>query len=173
MFRMDEYLEKWATKYKPISHQPEAGSKGKRFYRLDSITSVAPFLANLVNVKTSSMGYITQVDGVLAGNSEKFLMKEHRVFFFVKQQGIDLQNGITEELAATEAKHEGSEMAEDLLAYLYQDHKKGNKDLAGIDFKGAAIFTTPQQFNGWWPTEVTFSQLSPRNLCVNKEKYHD
>ena len=124
MFRMDEYLEKWATKYKPISHQPEAGSKGKRFYRLDSITSVAPFLANLVNVKTSSMGYITQVDGVLAGNSEKFLMKEHRVFFFVKQQGIDLQNGITEELAATDAKHEGAEMAEDLLAYLIRTTRK-------------------------------------------------
>ena len=172
MFRMDEYLEKWAAKYKPISHQPEAGSKGKRFYRIDSITSLEPFLTNLVNVKTSSMGYITQVDGVLAGNSEKFLMKNHRVFFFVKQQGTDLQNGITEELAATDAKYEGAEMAEDLLAYLCQE-KKTNKDLAGFDFKGAAIFTTPQKFNGWWPTEVVFSQLSPRNLCVNKEKYHD
>lgn len=174
MFRMDDYLEKWACKYIPLSHQPEAGSKGKRFYRLDGITSVAPFLANLVNAQSPSMGYITQVDAVLAGQAEKFMVREYRVFFFVKQQGVSVQNGVTEELAATDAKNEGYEMAQDLLAYLYNDRKKnGNKDLEGIDFKGAAIFTTPQQFNGWWPTEVTFSQLVPRELCVNKEKYRE
>lgn len=172
MFRMDDYLERWAQNYLPLSHQPEAGSKGKRFYRIHSITEVAPFLTNLTNAQTPSMGYVTQVDAVLTGQGEKFLMREHRVFFFVKQQGVSVQNGVTEELAATDAKMEGYEMAQDLLAWLYSDWKKnGNKDLAGIDFKGAAIFTTPQQFNGWWPTEVTFSQLSPRNLCVNKEKY--
>lgn len=174
MFRMDEYLEKWACKYIPLSHQPETGSKGQRFYRIDAITSVAPFLANLVNAKSPSMAYITQVDAVLAGQGEKFLMREHRVFFFVKQQGVNVQNGVTEELAATDAKIEGAEMAQDLLAWLYNDWRKNrNKELEGIDFKGAAIFTTPQQFNGWWPTEVTFSQLVPRNLCVNQEKYHD
>ena len=174
MYRMDEYLEKWACKYKLLSHQPETGSKGQRFYRIDAITSVAPFLANLTQAKSPSMAYVTQVDAVLAGQGEKFLMREHRVFFFVKQQGVSVQNGVTEEQAATDAKYEGAEMAQDLLAYLYNDWRKNrNKDLEGIDFKGAAIFTTPQQFNGWWPTEVTFSQLVPRNLCVNQEKYYE
>lgn len=174
MFRMDEYLEKWACKYKLLSHQPETGSKGQRFYRIDAITSVAPFLANLTQAKSPSMAYVTQVDAVLAGQGEKFLMREHRVFFFVKQQGVSVQNGVTEEQAATDAKYEGAEMAQDLLAYIYNDWRKNrNKDLEGIDFKGAAIFTTPQQFNGWWPTEVVFSQLVPRNLCVNPEKYYD
>ena len=35
MTRMDEYLERWAEKYKPISHIPHATSKEKRFYRID------------------------------------------------------------------------------------------------------------------------------------------
>lgn len=169
---MDEYLERWAEKYKPISHVPNAGSKEKRFYRIDAITSIPSFAANLVNAKSPSMAYVTQVDGTLGGQSEKFIMLSHRVFFFVKQQGANLQNGVTEELAATDAKLLGAEIAQDLLAYIYHDWKKnGNKDLAGIDFKGSVIFTTPQQFNGWWPTELTFNEIVSRNLCVNPEKY--
>lgn len=174
MFRMDNYLERWAMKYKLLSHKPEVGSKGKRFYRIDAITSVPSFLANLVNAGQVSLAYVTQYDAVLAGQSEKFLMREHRVFVLVKQQGVDVQNGVTEEMAATDAKTVGAEVAQDLLAYIYNDWKKNkNKELEGIDFKGAAIFSTPQMFNGWWPTEVTFSQLVPRNLCVNPEKYYE
>ena len=174
MFRMDEFLERWASKYKLLSHQPEAGSKGKRFYRIDAITSVPSFLANLANAGQVSLAYVTQFDAVLAGQGEKFLMREHRVFVLVKQQGVDVQNGVTEELAAADAKAVGAEVAQDLLAYIYNDQKRnGNKDLEGIDFKGAAIFSTPQMFNGWGPTEVTFSQLMKRNLCVNPEKYHE
>lgn len=173
MIRMDEYLERWAEKYKPISHIPNATSKEKRFYRIDSITSIPSFAANLINAKSPSIGYVTQVDATLGGQAEKFLYLTHRVFVFVKQQGHTLQNGITEELAAAEAKQLGAEIAQDLLAYIYQDKKKGNKDLDGIDFKGSVIFTTPQQFNGWWPTELTFNQIVSRNLCVNPEKYND
>lgn len=172
MFRMDNYLERWAEAYKPINHIPSAGSKERRFYRMDSITAIAPFMANLVNAKSPSMAYITQIDATLAGQSEKFVIVTHRVFFLVKQAGINLQNGVTEELAATDAKVDGYEMAQDLLAYLYHDYRQNkNKDLEGIDFKGASIFTTPQQFNGWWPTEVVFTQMQPRILCVNREKY--
>ena len=172
--RMDEYLERWAEKYKPISHVPNAGSTEKRFYRIDSITSIPTFAANLVNAKSPSLGYVTQVDATLGGGGEKFLMLSHRIFVFVKQQGVSLQNGITEELAATDAKQMGAEIAQDLLAYIYNDYRKnGNEDLAGIDFKGSVIFTTPQKFNGWWPTELTFNQIVPRKLCVDPEKYND
>lgn len=168
---MDEYLERWAEKYKPISHVPNAGSKEKRFYRIDAITSIPSFAANLVNAKSPSMAYVTQVDGTLGGQSEKFIMLTHRVFILIKQQGAVLQNGVAEDIAATDAKLLGAEIAQDLLAYIYNDKKNGNKDLAGIDFKGSVIFTTPQMFNGWWPTELTFNEIVSRNLCVNPEKY--
>lgn len=174
MFRMDNYLEKWACKYKLLSHQPETGSRGHRFYRIDAITSLKPFCENLTQAKSPSMAYITQVDATLAGPGEKFMMVSHRVFFLVKRQEPNRTNGITQELADADAKDEGAEMGEDLLAYLYDDKKnKKNEDLEGLDFKGAVVYTTPQQFNGWWPTEVVFSQLVPRNLCVNQEKYYD
>lgn len=173
MFRMDNYLEKWSSKYKLLSHQPEAGSVGKRFYRIDAITSLPSFMANLANAKSPSLGYVTHIDAVLAGQSEKFMQIQHRVFVFVKQAGVNVQNGVTEEIAAADAKQEGLEIAQDLLAYIYKDWKKnGNKDLEGIDFRGASVFSTPQHFNGWWPVELIFSQTVSRTLCVNPEKYY-
>lgn len=170
---MDEYLERWAEKYKPISHVPNAGSKEKRFYRISAITSMPDFTAKIVNAKSPSLAYVTMVDGTLGGQSEKFIMLTHRVFILIKQQGAVLQNGVAEDIAATDAKLLGAEIAQDLLAYIYNDKKNGNKDLAGIDFKGSVIFTTPQMFNGWWPTELTFNEIVSRNLCVNPEKYYD
>lgn len=171
--RMDEYLERWAEKYKPISHVAGGGSKEKRFYRISSITSLQSFAANLVNAKSPSMAYVTQVDATLGGQGDKFLLLTHKVFIFVKQEGQTIQNSAMEEAAATEAKLLGSEIAQDLLAYIYNDKRNGNTDLAGIDFKGSVIFTTPMQFNGWWPTEVTFNEIVSRHLCVNPEKYND
>lgn len=175
MNRMDNYLEKWAMMYKPVSHDPTKGAKGKRFYRIDAITSIPSFVANLINAKSPSIGYITQIDATLTGNEEKFLVLEHRVFVFVKQAGTTLQNGAVEEVAAAEAKAEGMEVAQDLLAYIKKDKRNNkNTELEGqIDYKGASIFTTPQQFNGWWPTELVFSQIIPRKLCIDNEKYYD
>ena len=58
-------------------------------------------------------------------------MREHRVFVFVKQQGVDVQNGVTEELAAADAKAVGAEVAQDLLAYIYNTRRKGTRTSEG------------------------------------------
>ena len=170
--RMDEYLERWAEKYKPISHIPNAGSKEKAFYRIDSITSLKPFVENLANAKSPALAYVTQIDDTLGGQSNKFSFRPHRVFILVKREGKNLQNGFSEELADTDAKLFGAEIGYDLKAYILDD-KKTNKDLAGITFEHSSIFTLPTMFNGWWPTEFVFNEQIGHNLCVNPEKYND
>ena len=39
MFRLDNVLEDWATRYKPLSHDMAAGSKKKTFFRVTMIDS--------------------------------------------------------------------------------------------------------------------------------------
>ena len=174
MFRIDNYVEHWAEIYKPISHRPDAGSKERRFYRIDALTSIPSFLTNLTSAKSPSVAAVTRVDGSLTGQSEKFVLYTYSIFFLVKQAGTSLQNGVTEELAATDAKIEGAEMAQDFLAWMNYDYRVNkNKELEGLNFRGASFFTTPQKFNGWWPTNLVIEHLRPRILCVNKEKYDD
>lgn len=172
LFRMDNYLEKWSMIYKPISHNPEKGSEGKRFYRIDDIEHLAPLIANLPSAKSPSLAYVTRFEGDLAGTGNKLMSVDYYIFILVKQQGTNIQNGVVEEVAAMDAKMEGVEIAQDLLAYMQNDYRKNNnKDIGGIDMDKVAIFNTPRQLNGWWPTAFCFSKLMSRNLCVNKEKY--
>lgn len=169
-FRVDNYMERWAQIYKPIQHNPAKGSNNKRFFRMDSILRIEEFAASIAKTKSPCMGVVTQFEATLDGAQARFIRYTHRIFFFVKQTAPSVSQGIIDELAATEAKAEGQEMAFDLLAYLEND-KKTNPDLKGLDFDTATVFSVPQKFSGWWPTEFVIEQLVPRNLCVNPEKY--
>lgn len=172
MFRIDNYLEAWAQKFKPISHNPERGSKDKRFYRMDSIMRMEEFTANLTRAKSPSMGVVTQMDGSMDERNPKFIRYTHRIFFFVKQAGEVLQNSPTDEVAAANAKYEGNELAQKLIAYLYKDKTENkNKDLTGMDFNTASIISIPQKYNGWWPTEIVIEHVIPRHLCLSGEDY--
>lgn len=173
IFRLDNYLEQWAQVYKPISHDPTRGSRDKRFYRMDSITRLEEFTANLTQAKSPSMAVVTQMDGAVEGSSNKFMRYTHRIFFMVKQTDTNALRGVIDELGAADAKAEGQELAQDLLAWFYEDKDKNkNKELAGLDFSTATVFSVPQKFNGWWPTELVIEHVVPRDLCINKEKYN-
>lgn len=172
IFRFDNYVEQWATIYKPMQHDPSAGGRGKRMYRIDSINRLEEFAANLTAAQSPSVAVVTQLDGDADGPNEKHIRFTHRVFFFVKQPPVSTQQGIIDEVGAADAKAEGVEIAEDFLAYLYDDYKNNPKGvLRGIRWDTVAVFSYPQKFNGWWPTELVFEHLIPRNTCVNPEKY--
>lgn len=172
MFRIDDYCEAWAQKFKPISHNPEWGSKDKSFYRMDSITRLEDFAARLTHAKSPSMAVVTQIDGEMVPNNPKFMRYTHRIFFFVKQAGSVLQNSPTDEVAAANAKYEGVELVQKLIAYMFNDKTKvKNGDLEGLDFNTTTIITVPQKFNGWWPVELVIERVIPRQLCVSKEDY--
>lgn len=172
MFRIDDYCEAWAQKFKPISHNPERGSRNKAFYRMDSITRLEEFATGLTHAKSPSMAVVTQIDGEMVSNNPKFMRYTHRIFFFVKQAGSVLQNSPIDEVAAANAKYEGVELVQKLIAYIYNDKTKNkNNDLDGIDFNTATIISVPQKFNGWWPTELVIEHVIPRQLCVNNEDY--
>lgn len=173
MFRMDNLLEKWAQTFKPINHDPTPGSRDKRFFRMNSYMRMPEFMSNLTTAKSPSMGYATQVDADLEGMSQKFFNYTHRIFFFVKQAPPSLSTNILDEMLAADAKADGVELAEQLLAWLTEERKKDGSPLRGIEFKGASIASLPPQQSEWWVTELVIEQLHPRNLCVDKNLYQD
>lgn len=173
MFRMDNLLEKWAQNFKPISHDPTPGSREKRFYRMDSVMRMNEFMKDMTMAKSPSMGYATQVDADLEGMSQKFFNYTHRIFFFVKQAPPTTSTNILDENLAADAKAEGVELAEHLLAWLTEEKKNLSGDLRGIEFKGASVMSLPSKYGEWWLTELVIEQLHPRNLCVDKTLYND
>lgn len=172
MFRIDNYLEVWASNFKPISHVVGGKGKAKRFYRMDSIHKLPEFSANLTNAMSPSMGVVTQVDLGENKDNPKFYLLTWRIFFFVKQKGSVLQNGVTDEVAAADAKAEGFELANKLMAYLYNDKTVNkNPELQGLVLDSTEIFSIPEIFNGWWATEMMIGYMISRPKCINQEDY--
>jgi len=173
IFRIDNYLERWAQIFKPLSHDPAQGSKNKSFYRMDSIHRLEEFAVNLTRAKSPSLCVVTQMDGSASNDTGGKMVYTHRIFFAVRQEAADLSQGIINEVAAADAKAEGQELAQSLLAYMKNDKvKNGNKDLKALNMGSVAIITVPQKFNGWWFTELIIEHLIAKDFCVNPEDYH-
>nr|DAZ81153.1 MAG TPA: hypothetical protein [Caudoviricetes sp.] len=169
MQRFDNLLEKWATNFKPISHNPEGGAAGKRFFRIDGPEQLESILTSIVNIKTPIMGYITQIAGVGIEGKDGLMEYAHRVFIFVYHR---IQNNYREDIDIMESKVCGVEIAEKLIAYL-RKLKKENPEYRGLRLEDSALLTYPVRFGNWYPIEVTFYQTQNYNKCVNPEDYKE
>lgn len=168
MQRFDNLLEKWATDFKAISHNPEGGAAGKRFFRIDGPEHLSVVLNSIVGVKTPIVGYITQIAGTAIDNKDGLMEYIHRVFIFSYAR---VQNNYRDDLVATESKVEAVEIAEKLIAYLRQ-LKKQDPEYRGLSLDDTALMAYPVKFGNWYPVEVTFYQTQNYNMCVNPEDYY-
>lgn len=180
MFRFDNFCERWAMSYKPLSHVISDDERGKRFFRHDSqeeMMDIAKALTN-VNGHNRLMSVITAFDGDLARSSDQaarpnFYVWRRHVLFWVRQaQGRNA--GPINEVAAADAKAEAMEMACDFITFLdyMSDSRRGNvKDLSGIDLDSIELSTLPVRYNGWWIAVLHFDQQEARELCNIETNY--
>lgn len=174
--RIDDLVEKWASTYTPIKHDPKKGSKQKRFYRFNSLEETQELLMKL-NVQTTPVaGIVTQNDGVSVG---KFLRMTVAVYVFTKQKA-QVSDTAANEKAAADAKIYGVEILNDLWTWLKykKDHasKSPKSDeywMQGMDLDKIQICNEDRQHNGWWPTFLMLKVDIPRQTCVDWSKYSE
>lgn len=173
MFRFDNYIEQWAIKYKPISHDPSRNSKKKAFYRIDSIDSTLEFSTNISIAKSPACAVSTEIEGRMNTSNNKQVIYTYRIFFMTRQAGTSTTQKAVDGISEMECKVNNDDMVQDFLAYISDDKKNGNPDLRGLDIDNAEWYTAPQKYNNWWFTVLVISNIVPRYLCVNKEKYNE
>jgi len=183
MFRFDNLLEKWAQMYKPLSHDPIKANKHRTFFRIAAIDTQSEFVRNYNDTPSPCMAYSTHIDAVLTRTNRKTASYRHVIYFLVKQKTSSLSNNsITDDMEATECRYETDDLVQDLLAWLYELKKDASANalclsaedreaLRGLDLDGAEWATIPVKYNGWWICGLEISQITPRRLCVNPEKY--
>ena len=89
MFRLDNFLEAWAQKYRPLSHDPSAKSKHRTFYRIDRLGDSNEFVRNFNTAPSPCMAVPTNIDGGM-GKNNKQLQYHHGLYFMVKQPTVGL-----------------------------------------------------------------------------------
>ena len=192
MFRLDNVLEKWATIYRPLQHDPAAKSTHKTFFRISMIDAQSYFIRNFATQPSPCMAYATHVDAEMEKNP-KFINYRHVVYFLVKQQNAAGKTDVTDEMAAADARYDTDEMVQDLLAFLslmktaadngknvfevgehsFPITKDERQGWRGLQIDGAHWGTLPTHFNGWQICGLTIEQLQPRQLCITPTKYID
>ena len=115
MFRLDNILERWAELYKLTSNGGDGG-KRRTFFRTEVDYRSDEWIKNLPLVSSPSVGYCTQIDGMVQGSVISY---QHRILFMVKQNlGGMATTQAQRDMDASDCKVLGNDMALDCLAFL-------------------------------------------------------
>lgn len=171
MYRLDNVIEKWAADFKLISHDPDGGAEGKRFFRIDSISKLKPLILSLTRVSTPVVAYCTEIQG---NGNEKGPGTYYGVDIFILTPQEKVREPYREDIAAAEAKYLAVEISEKLRAWLMEKKREGNEypELKGLDLKGFAVASFPQKLGDWWPLHIVLDYLNTDYQCVLPDDYH-
>lgn len=197
MFRLDYILERWAEIYTPLKGKEhpaffrismiDANSYFVRNFNTCPPACVA--YATHIDAEINKQ------------NPKQINYRHVVYFLVKQPAGTLAKTQITDELGATEARFSTDDMAEDLIAVLtvikscangksvpanllkeeYREIREFIEQTAadsayregirGLQLDEAHWGTLPTMLNGWQICGLTLEQTSPRQLCVNQERY--
>ncbi len=182
--KLSNILEMWAMLYEPISHNPEKGSKDKAFYKIRTINDNSEFVRNQNTAKSPCMAYSVLIDAQASAN--KSVNYAHAIYLLDRAKSTSLAKSARQDDDMGEnIQQELDEYAQDLLAYLGELKRTGRcpisgtvftasemAALRGINLDKAEWASIPVKFAEWHILGIQLEQISPRTICVNKEKYN-
>lgn len=174
MFRLDNLIEEWATKYKPLSHSmaAEATAKDKSFWRIDTLNESNEFVARSTVAKSPCVAVSTLVDAQVCRTNRSMVEYDHTIYVLIKQTSASTTKSRTDELQAAQLKADADDIIQDLLAWL-GEKKRTMKALSGLELDKAEWATIPVKYNNWWVCGLAIPVIVPRRTCVLAERYND
>ena len=199
MFRLDNILERWATIYSPLKHDVVLHPSYFRIGMIDANSFFVRNFSKMSGCCMAYATHIDAE--LAQQNPKQISYRHVIYFLAKQQAGTLSKTQITDEDAATEARFKTDAMVQDLLAVLFmlksltngkslppdtdaalpQDVKdflihtaadaQYHEGLRGLQLDQAHWGTLPTALNGWQLCGLTIEQLTPRNLCINAEKY--
>ena len=182
--KLSNILELWAMLYTPISHNPEKGSKDKAFYKIRTINDNSEFVRNQNTAKSPCMAYSVLIDAQASAN--KSVNYAHAIYFLAKSKATSLAKSARQDDEMGEnIQQELDEYAQDLLAYLGELKRTGRCPISGRTFTASEMSalrginldkvewaSIPVKYAEWHILGIQLEQISPRTVCINKEKYN-
>jgi len=199
MFRLDNILERWAKIYSPLKHDVVLHPSYFRIGMIDANSFFVRNFSKMDGCCMAYATHIDAE--LAQQNPKQISYRHVIYFLAKQQAGTLSKTQITDEDAATEARFKTDAMVQDLLAVLFmlksltngkslppdtadalpQDVKdflihtasdaQYHEGLRGLQLEQAHWGTLPTALNGWQLCGLTIEQLTPRNLCINAERY--
>lgn len=182
VFRFDNILENWAEIYKPLSHDPKAGSKDCTYYRIRTIDTQNTFMRNQNTAKTPCMAYSVLIDA--ESTSAKTISYLHTIYFMTKTHSSLAKTPRQDDMQIADMQLLMDEMVQDLLAYLYDLRHNGRCPITGrelsaeektairgLQLEKSEWASLPVKFADFWVLSLQIEQTMQHSTCINPEVY--
>lgn len=162
MFQFHEFVEHWASIYKPMCHVPGPRSRNVRFHLVDSYLSMVDFVKSLPDAKSPCVVMESNQEGVV---SDRFDYPEYTLYFMVR--ATDVADG----RAAMHAKLESKQHMMKFLAYVLSKKEEEEEGLDNLDLERAEYNTTGPLYDGWYSVVLTLSDVARYSRCIDENDY--
>lgn len=167
MFRFDNYMEHWASIYKPFLHIPD-DPKMSRFFRVNDEMLLDEFLQRYQRLDAPCCGIVTHIEG--NANVPKRLDEPVVKFLFFARAD---ENDYRAQADAKECCYDHAwkfllrmQRDKDIFARQDRAHPLAHADLSNVRFDMLGPIT-----NGWFELIVTVQVVQPAPQCYSPEDY--
>jgi len=166
MFRLDNYMEKWAEAYKPLSHT----SKDPAFFRMNDIFTLDEFLQNYKDIDKPCCGIVTHLKANINGK-KRIEYPTYECVFLIRADARDYK-------LQADAKHEIWEIMWAFIIKLDEDRQKAlaslsNSPLARIDLSNLKADTIGPITDGWFMVTLTINSEEHNLRCYTPTDYDE
>lgn len=195
MFRLDNVLERWATIYGPMKHNPSAAAKPdeRAFFRIDRLELENGFTRAFNLLKKPCLCHAVNWEAQLSDRNPRLAVYHHQLY--ICQHQDTGQNPITDEQGQADTKYDLNQMTLDLLSFLFtaQDFIGGKhlpadcpdsvrqllsqltdeerQGIRGLRLDDTEWWSTPRYKNSWWIMGIELYGLDTRQLCIVPSRY--
>lgn len=167
VFHLIPFVKHWTEIYKPVADNVKP--KEKSFHCIESIAHIANLARKLPDLPSPFVAMETNIGG---DATEKFLMPQYNVYFFVKAVQ---KAGVDSDMDDAATKDEAMEHALEFRNYLCEQKEQHRNDrqfpLMGIDTDNVHFETFGPIGNRWFAVGVSMVDLARYSRCVDRSKY--
>ena len=158
-----DFVERWATIYKPMQHESGERSKNKRFYLTDTYMGMADFMTQIQPQRSPCVVMESNQDGMLGDGIDH---PNYALYFMVRAERM------TDGRAAMLAKLEAKMHLQKFVAYVRQKQRDEDPLLSRISIDDNLPYqTVGPMYNGWYGVLLQLTDAQRYANCVNEGDY--
>lgn len=157
-----DFIEQWATRYRPIQHTPEPEGRNRRFFLTTGFMGLADFMRESDIDRSPSIIMETNIDGDFADCDTT----NYTIYCAVR--AVEQSDG----RASLHAIQEAKAHLKKLLTYMRIEKRKHNPLLDGVNPEQAVHYQSEGPiYDGWFAVYFTIEQVNTTSLCIDSNDY--
>ena len=168
MFRFDQFVENWASIYKPMLHEPGPYSRNQRFFLTDTESGLIDFMTNVQPERSPCVIMESSQEGTIGRGLDR---PQYTLYFMV--QAEQMGDG----RAAYEAKLEAKDHMQEFIKFLNEEQDKAEAEgmqsgVQNIDASENIPYYSIGPFHdGWYSVYITLEDVQRSSKCTSPDKY--